>query len=273
MATFSPNTIRRKAALNPALRKAFVFTAQAAIWLLIPVAIRPQTVAAPQPPKIEVASIRPVPEDRFPKVYYRSPPGSDQFVVRNENLKGLLAWAYTLIDIRQLLNAPGWFDTARWDILLKPEGTSAPDERTMKLLVQQLLRERFELTYHTQTQIFKGYRLIATKNNSRLTKTKGGSASSSAAWNSVDTRILVQNLPLSGLASALIPVLHDPVIDATGIEGNYDFSLKVATLDFTESTAPSLFSTLTELGLKLEKADIPLQIILIDHINRDPTEN
>ena len=273
MALLFPNTPRQPTAVCAALGRAFVFTAQTAICLLMPAAVHPQTAPTPPTPKFEVASIRPVPPDRFPKVFYQSPSGSDQFVLRNATLSSLLSWAYSLIDARQLPNAPGWFNTANWDITAKPEGAVRPDDKTLKLLVQQLLQDRFHFTYHTRTEVVKGYRLITAKDGSRLTTSKGGAADASAAWNSVDTRIYVRNSPLSGLASVVMRVLHEPVVDATGLDGNYDVILRVATLDSTESTSPSIFSALSELGLKLEKANIPLQILMMDDIERFPTEN
>ena len=68
-------------------------------------------------------------------------------------------------------------------------------------------------------------------------------------------------------------MLHEPVIDGTGLTGNYDVSFRFAPLEDTESTAPSIFTAVSELGLELEKSSVPLQVLVIDHIDRFPTEN
>ena len=264
---------RLSAIPRAAVKRAAVLIAQAASCLLVPAAVRSQTTSAPQTPKFEVASIRQVPEDRFPRLFYMSPPGSDQFTVRNENLTALLSWAYGLIDPRQLPHAPGWFITTRWDITAKPDGTVAPNEETMKLLVQQLLRDRFHLKYRTRTEVVKGYRLVTAKDGAKLTATKGGSRNVSALLSGPNARIGVRNSPMSGLADALTNVLHEPVVDGTNLTGTYDISFRFAPLQDTESTALSIFSALGELGLKLEKADVPLQVLQIDNIDRFPTEN
>ena len=125
--------------LPPLIRKA-AFAAEVGALLLMTATMRPQTAPATQTLRFEVASIRPVPEDRASRVYYRSPPGSAEFVVRNENLTRLVSWVYDFVDLRQLTKAPDWFNTAKWDIIAKPEGTVPPSEATTKLLVQQLLR-------------------------------------------------------------------------------------------------------------------------------------
>ena len=63
------------------------------------------------------------------------------------------------------------------------------------------------------------------------------------------------------------------IIDKTGLTGNYEINLTWAWNDDPNSTAPSLFSALEEqLGLKLESAKAPLDVVVIDHIER-PTEN
>jgi uncharacterized protein (TIGR03435 family) len=85
---------------------------------------------------------------------------------------------------------------------------------------------------------------------------------------------------LVGVLTTMISVSDDPtrtfaarVIDKTGLTGRYDFTLEYAGLD-DNSTGPGIFSAVDkQLGLKLEKSKAPLDIIVIDHINKTPIEN
>jgi uncharacterized protein (TIGR03435 family) len=66
--------------------------------------------------------------------------------------------------------------------------------------------------------------------------------------------------------------LKMPVFDKTGIKGSYDFKLNFDIHDSGEK--PSLFSALQQqLGLKLESAKAPVEVLVVDHIEKAPTDN
>jgi uncharacterized protein (TIGR03435 family) len=65
-----------------------------------------------------------------------------------------------------------------------------------------------------------------------------------------------------------------PVADKTELKGTYDFEPRYAPLEETDSTLPSIFTAVQEqLGLKLEKQMVPVEMFVIDHVDRVPTEN
>lgn len=65
--------------------------------------------------------------------------------------------------------------------------------------------------------------------------------------------------------------LGGPVTDATGLSGNYDFDIFFTTdLDVD---APSLRSAIQSAGLKLESRKGPVEVIVVDHVEKTPTEN
>jgi uncharacterized protein (TIGR03435 family) len=75
-----------------------------------------------------------------------------------------------------------------------------------------------------------------------------------------------------------VPILSHPVgypvVDKTGITGNYDIKLSYAPANDPNSNLPDLFTALQEqLGLKLESQKVPVEILVIDHVDRIPTEN
>ena len=76
------------------------------------------------------------------------------------------------------------------------------------------------------------------------------------------------------LASMLQRPAGKPVVDQTGISGRFDFALRYAPEDATDSSLPSLFTALQEqLGLKLQSQKVPLQKFIIDHVERIPQDN
>lgn len=82
------------------------------------------------------------------------------------------------------------------------------------------------------------------------------------------------NTPLSSFATSLRTLAGRPVLDKTGIQGSYDFTLRFAALDNPDSALPSFATALQEqLGLKLEPAKIALGLIVIDHAEKIPAEN
>lgn len=72
----------------------------------------------------------------------------------------------------------------------------------------------------------------------------------------------------------LVLALNQPVVDETGLKGNYDIDLKFAPMNDIESSLPSIFTAVQEqLGLKLEKQTVQEDVFVIDHIDKVPTEN
>ena len=76
------------------------------------------------------------------------------------------------------------------------------------------------------------------------------------------------------LAGMLARPVGRPVVDKTGITGKYDITLNFAPEGSTDSTLPSIFTALQEqLGLKLEPQKVPVEILVIDHLEKMPSEN
>ncbi len=81
-------------------------------------------------------------------------------------------------------------------------------------------------------------------------------------------------MSLDALASMLAGPVGKPVLNKTGLDGNYDIKLTYARDGDTSSSRPSLFTAIQEqLGLKLESQKVPLEMLVIDHCERVPTEN
>ena len=88
------------------------------------------------------------------------------------------------------------------------------------------------------------------------------------------------NQPLSVFAACLSIALKTPVIDKTGLTGNWDYDLEYANgsrstvADGPSTTAPDLITAVREqLGLKLESKHGSVKILVIDHIEKTPSPN
>lgn len=216
----------------------------------------------------EVAAIRVVPE-RDAGLFSMSPSGAGLFTMRNVNLQFLIGWAFD-IDTDRVLNGPDWIDTQLYDVSARPAGGAGMSYNQLKPLVQQLLRDRFHLACHRVTKDFKGYDLVITGKAIKLTPTRGGATHIYIFANGIDA----QNAPISSIAGVLGRPLHQPVEDKTGLNGNYDFHINFAPFDEPDSSLPSLFTAIEQLGLKLEKQkNVPEETLVIDHVDRVPTPN
>ena len=75
------------------------------------------------------------------------------------------------------------------------------------------------------------------------------------------------------LAGMLARPLHRPVVNKTGIEGNYNIVLNYSQEGTADSSLPSIFMALQEqLGLKLESLMVPVEMLVIDHVESVPTD-
>jgi len=233
-----------------------------------------QAIATPS--RFEVASVRLMQNrDKLPieqQMFYMSQWGATQFTTRNATLETLLSLAFGIDTQYQLARKPAWFDSTFYEIAAKPEGDARLNYEQMKPLLQQLLIDRFHLAYHREIKDMKGYALVAAKGGAKLKTSSGGAAYAYIFTNRIDGK----NNPLDTLASMLAHPLGQPVVNETGLKGNYDFRIDYASLQTADadSSLPSLFTAIEEqLGLKLENRMVPVDVFVIDHVDKVPTEN
>lgn len=218
----------------------------------------------------EVATIRP--SSGIASDGSWSPPGTGGFTARSLPLARLIMLAYGIED-DQIANKPAWLEADLFDVAAKPSGNISLSREELKPLLQSLLRERFHLVIHTETRPMPGYALIVAKGGPRLRPTRGA-AFPNFRVNVNDSEIDGLNWSMRFLATQLQRPAGRPVADATGLEGGYDIKLSFSSEVPTDSSLPSIFTALKEtLGLKLEPRKIPVQVLVIDHADRTPTEN
>jgi uncharacterized protein (TIGR03435 family) len=240
--------------------------------VLFPLRSQAQT-ASPQAtkPTFEVASVRlSPPNEGYTSISTTYP--TNRFTAKNATLKLLIAVAFG-VDGNNMSGGPDWLDSLYCDITAK-SGDAGLSREQMQPLLQQLLEQRFHLTTHREKKDVSGYALVVAKGGAKLQANKGAPQLGYIFSN----EIRIQNSPVRTLASTLAGPTRRPVVDRTGIEGVYDFDLKYASenapSNSADSNLPDIFTAVQEqLGLKLEPQQVPVEILVIDHVDRTPTEN
>lgn len=170
------------------------------------------------------------------------------------------------------LSAPG-LSSDRYDIVAKtsPQAASQVSQADLRIMLQALLAERFKLATHWETKERSSYALVAAKNGPKLYASTGDQHL--PVIFAPPARLIGQGSTMQGLAMALSHAASRPVVDRTGIAGTFDFALTFAT-DDPADTGPSIFTALQEqLGLRLEPEKSQMEILVVDHAERVPTEN
>jgi uncharacterized protein (TIGR03435 family) len=164
-------------------------------------------------------------------------------------------------------------------------------------MLQSLLEDRFQLKMHREMREEPVYELTVAKNGSKMKLSSDQSSSETLAVpTTVDAiprgRIMTRGTTLAGNAvpvAPLVAILSDiarrPIINKTGLSGLYDFKLEWSPElmqgagangqppPSPNNAGPSLFTALQEqLGLKLESAKEPVEVLVIDSVQR-PSEN
>jgi len=156
-------------------------------------------------------------------------PGGTLHVV-NATVKDLIETAY---DVRgfQIEGGPKWADAAKYDVDAtpgtRPQGAAAPPPgwTNVRLKAQALLKDRFQLQLHRETRTGSIYSLVIAKAG---VKSSGLSATQNPhrGINAGQGTMLGEAASTADLTSKLSRLLGRPVMNNTGLEGNYDFKLE-----------------------------------------------
>lgn len=258
--------------------------------------------AQPAPLSFEVASIKSsAPDTREMFIQIQRGGG---LRITNLTLKQVLAYGYDVRDF-QISGGPPWINSDRYDIQARPEQATAtaPDDfrqmsdeqrktadQQMRERVRTLLADRFQLAVHHDKKEAPVYALMVAKGGPKLKENTeprggrqgmgmrpGGQLSATAA-----------SVPM--LANLLSNLMGRPVIDRTGLTAKYDFELRwtpdpgqtllppgapfpAVEAQPPDPNGPTIFTALQEqLGLRLESQKGPVDMIVIDHVEK-PSEN
>lgn len=191
----------------------------------------------------------------------------------NEPVKLLIRQAFRLQNA-QIAGGPNWIESDRYDIEAKtgrPEKI-APDQ--LSPLMQDLLRERFHLKFHHETRELTVLAIVAAKSGAKLQpKAQDTTPGMNTSGGPTKSKLIATATPMPLLANYVGNRLGKIVVDKTGLSDTYDFTLEWAPDQASDSTEPSLITALREqLGLRLETQKSPVEVLVIDSIDR-PSEN
>ena len=179
----------------------------------------------------------------------------------NVSLRALVRFAFGVRD-DQVAGGPAWFDTQKYDVTAKADSSANDDELT--LMTQTMLADRFKLKFHRDTKESPVFSLVAAKGGPKLTEHSGtepGMIGMAPAGRGMTGRSYTKvTMPI--FAAQLGRIVGRSVIDNTGLKGEYDFKLIYARDDTADQ---SIYAVLQQdLGLKLEAAKGPVEIIVVD---------
>jgi uncharacterized protein (TIGR03435 family) len=249
----------------------------------------------PDGPAFEVATVR---ENKSGETRFQIEvlPGG-RFNAINMTLWQILSVAYPIDgrfpDEIQLIGGPTWIKSTRFDIVAKVEGSPMLDTNKpgatvtaidrnaveqVRLMLRQLLADRFKVRVHHETRNLPIYNLVLARPEGGIGPALRatapdcgplcGSIRSTAPGNVTATSVSV-----GSIAHTMSAWLKRTVVDKTGIDGNVDFTLTYAPEGVSDSSAPSIFTAVQEqLGLKLEPATGPVEVIVIDSAERPTPE-
>jgi uncharacterized protein (TIGR03435 family) len=200
----------------------------------------------------------------------RTTASGDRFSYANWTLANLVARAY-LVKTHQI-DGPSWIRTERYDMIAKAPDYTPKDQ--VPLMLQALLTERFQLKLHREQREMAVYALTAGNGKPKFEKSDG-----ELSYNVSNNHRQLRNHTLAQLAEFLSSIVQRPVFDRTGLGGTYNFPLEMSIEELgginakPELSAPSIFTIVEGLGLKLESRREPMEVIVIDSGNKVPTEN
>jgi uncharacterized protein (TIGR03435 family) len=185
------------------------------------------------------------------------------------------AWSVPAYMDFAISGTPSWFKTERFAIEAKAENPAT--ERELQEMLQNLLAERFKLQFHYEQREVDGLALVVAKGGQKLQHATGQEdhpgmsmrAGVEPDGRGVQETWTATNIPLAELVRSLLPTVKKPVTDETHLSGNFNFTLGPYSLTGgPDSTAATIFTAIQDLGLRLESRKVPIQLFVIDHLEK-----
>ena len=192
----------------------------------------------------------------------------NQIVIRNRPLRDIILNAYRL-QRYQLVGGFDWINTTRFDVIAKePEGVPGNPR-----MMQALLVDRFKLRVHNETRQMPIYALVQGTDKRLSPQLQVAPPDSKRSGNAVPGPIRFRAYSTADLAGNLSNWAGRLVVDRTGLMDRYDGDLSWTPDDappgVADPNAPSLFTAVEEqLGLKLQSATGPVEVLVIDSVER-----
>lgn len=214
----------------------------------------------------------------------------DSVVMHNTQLYSVIFYAYHLSGNYQMVGFTPLPDGWNWYDIEARAAASATDDQ-IRLMFQSLLEDRFKLKVHRETRDIPEYQLTIAKGKPKLVPSKEGPLTLTIEGRSLTQpagtcgtsswlegwHVVCHAAGIATIASQFSGALAAPVADKTGLTGTYDINLLYVPDDRQlkpdAPPGPSLLVAVQEeLGLKLEKGKGPVEVLVMDHLEK-PSEN
>src|SRR5215469_3900325 len=216
------------------------------------------------------------------------------------SLQGLVRWTFGINMVR-VLGMPAWATEDSWDIEAKPPHPTNDSDAISEML-RSLLSERFGMKFHFEERPISSYTLVADKPKLKAADPAGrtGCREGTMSPSRLDARdknpllsrlITCRNITMAEFATLLFKGMASgyvggPVFDATGLDGRWDFALNFSPAPPAQPAAgsgdsagdPSGIVTLPDairrqLGIRMAMQKQQVEVLVIEHVERKPTEN
>jgi uncharacterized protein (TIGR03435 family) len=258
---------------------------------VMPARASSESAGAVKPIPFEIVSIRPSVPGRAQGDFFTD----DGYIRRGITARTLLDYVS-----KKLLGVPDWCFQERYDVVAKIAEADVPTWKNMNfkqksLAMRPMLEDRFKLKWHMETRMEPGYELVLSKSGSKLNQATPAEIELRAQDSRPGPGMFASGRPGMGITGLVGKaarmdqltygleefLLRAPVVDKTGLTGMYDFTLNAAPVpaptavdsDAPVNDAPPVFPAVQQqLGLQLVAAKVPVQYVVVDHIER-PTAN
>jgi uncharacterized protein (TIGR03435 family) len=248
--------------MNAARNRVIVLTAAAVVAAI--------AVTLAQQPAFDAASIKLNTSGDSRSGTQNSPGG--RIMITNQPLVSVIRSAYGANDL-EILGAPDWAAADRWDIrAVGPPGT---EEALWQPMLKTLLEDRYKFRAHIEQRDRPIFNIVFARRDKRLgpdihpstCEVDDNCGGTSTTSNGIKSgTIKATGRTMAEFGASVSRYAERRVFDQTGLDGKYDVQLQ-----WSEDL--SIFTALQEqLGLRLEPATGPVDVLVIDHVER-PTEN
>jgi uncharacterized protein (TIGR03435 family) len=252
--------------------------------------------------QFEVASVKvAVPSGSYTVYCHGGPgwPNPGLLLCENYNVTGFIYQAFDLKAYQ--LQVPDRFADVRVNVSARvPEGTT---HEQFRLMLKNMLVERFKLTFHYEKKEMSSYDLVTVKGGAKIKPSPTASApEEEVPINGAAIKKDEEGFPIlppgrkpmmmaigggfaieryidetmEQFADSMAGRLDGPVNDATGLKGKYDFTLRWIQdgAPSTDITGPTLLQSIQDqLGLRVQKTKSMVDVLVVDHLEKMPTEN
>jgi uncharacterized protein (TIGR03435 family) len=223
--------------------------------------------------EFDAASVKPSPRD-FGWQGIDTSPGRIQ--AESVTLLRCIRDAYDM-GPHQVIGGPDWINTDRWEIVARADRPVDDDDVLMRML-RTLLADRFKLAMHRETRSLPAYLLEVDRKGPRMQQAESGDSDTEMhGGRNGPATLEAKKTDMNNLAEILGWRLDRPVVNRTGLQGGFNFTLHWAPDNLRDpddgDDDVSIFTAVGEqLGLHLRSARAPVEVLVIDHAER-PSPN